>query len=231
MLPENETVTFEDRVFVNPETSMNEQLSFVDNLRAVQQANNQEINADLENLGTYPASQSNLGGLLGGSGYFTSRYQTPQTVALVSDLSATARAAALNQALQNEQAKWRQRYSRARSANYRRNAAGGGSGGGGGSDDQKKNSSSWSGEYEDIYTDGTGYVPKLNSMGRGTTVVYNGSKWVDSKGGGGYGFDIYDENGNLIGRDNVVLPAPKQTPSVPVFPAWDEIGRITGSTR
>lgn len=130
MLPENETVTFEDQIYLNPQTALDESNTFIDNLRAVQQANNQAINTDLENLGTYPAAQSNLGGLLGGSGYFTSRYQVPQTVALTNDLRVAAQASALNQALQNEQAKWKQRYNKAYK-NYQRRArsSGGGSGG------------------------------------------------------------------------------------------------------
>lgn len=127
MLPENETVTFEDRLYVNPETSLNEQLGFIDQLRNVQAQNNQQIKDQTYNLGT--AVPSNLGGLIGGEGYFTSRYQVPQTVALTNDLRAAAQASALNQALQNEQAKWKQRYNKAyRSA--RRRAGSGGSGSG-----------------------------------------------------------------------------------------------------
>lgn len=131
MLPENETITFEDQIYLNPQTALDESNTFIDNLRAVQQANNQAINTDLENLGTYPAAQSNLGGLLGGSGYFTSRYQVPQTVALTNDLRAAAQASALNQALQNEQAKWKQRYNKAY-RNYQRRARNRYGGGGGG---------------------------------------------------------------------------------------------------
>ena len=43
-------------------------------------------------------------------GYFTSRLQTPQTNSTVANLRATAQAAALNQALQNEQEIWKKRY-------------------------------------------------------------------------------------------------------------------------
>lgn len=128
MLPENEYVEFEDRKYINPQVSLDEQLGFIDNLRATQQANNAEIRQDTYNLGT--AVPSNLGGLVSGEGYFTSRYQTPQTNALVADLRATAQAQALSDVLKNEQEKMKQRYQKARQAYNRRNRNSGGGGGG-----------------------------------------------------------------------------------------------------
>ncbi len=121
ILPDNEYTEFEDRAYVNPQVSLDEQTAFINNLRQTQQANNQQIKADTYNLGT--AVPSNLGGLVGGEGYWTSRYQTPQTNSMVNDLRAAAQAAALNQILQNEQAKWKNRYNKAYNANKRRNAA------------------------------------------------------------------------------------------------------------
>lgn len=124
ILPDNEYTEFEGRTYINPQVGIDESNAFIENLRSTQQANNQQIKTDTYNLGT--AVPSNLGGLTGGEGYFTARYQTPQTVSLVNDLRATAQADALNKVLQNEQAKWKKRYNDARNANARRNANKGG---------------------------------------------------------------------------------------------------------
>lgn len=121
MLPENETIQFEDRTYVNPEASLQEQNAFIDNLRNVQNQNNAEIATDTYNLGT--AIPSNLGGLGGGESYFTSRYQVPQGVALANNLRATAQAQALNDILSNEQAMMKQRYTNAQRAARQRAAA------------------------------------------------------------------------------------------------------------
>lgn len=120
ILKDNEYTEFEGRDYINPQVSLDESNAFIDNLRSTQQANTQQIKTDTYNLGT--AVPSNLGGLTGGEGYFTARYQTPQTNTLVNDLRATAQASALNQILQNEQAKWRNRYNKARNANTIRNS-------------------------------------------------------------------------------------------------------------
>lgn len=107
-LNENEYVEVENRLYSNPQTSLNESLNFIDNLRASQGQQNQEIVQQTQNLGTN--INSNLGGLVGGEGYFTSRYQTPQSISAIANLRATAQAAALNEALANEQAMWKKRY-------------------------------------------------------------------------------------------------------------------------
>ena len=120
LLPENETYEFEGRDYLNPNVSLNEQTSFIDQFRATQAQNNQEINTDTYNLGT--AVPSNLGGLTGGEGYWTSRYQVPQTESLAEMLRATAQAKALEDALANEQAKWKKRYNDAYHANAKRNS-------------------------------------------------------------------------------------------------------------
>ena len=127
MLPENERIEFEDRTYVNPEASLQEQNAFIDNLRNIQNQNNAEIATDTYNLGT--AIPSNLGGLGGGESYFTSRYQVPQGVALANNLRATAQAQALNDILSNEQAMMKQRYNNAYKAARRRAANSGGGGG------------------------------------------------------------------------------------------------------
>ena len=117
ILNSDEYTETEGRRYLNPQIALNESNQFIDNLRTTQQANNQQIQTDTYNLGT--DISSNLGGLTspvtdgnGGAGlsYFTSRYQTPQTAFAVADLRSTAQAAALSQALQNEQEMWKKRY-------------------------------------------------------------------------------------------------------------------------
>lgn len=137
ILNDNEFVEIEGRAYANPQTALDESNAFIENLRNTQQANNQQIQTDTYNLGT--AVPSNLGGLTspvgeGGAGdaglsYFTSRYQTPQTNAVVENLRSVAQAQALNQALQNEQEKWKKRYNDAYRNYQKRASSGGGSGG------------------------------------------------------------------------------------------------------
>lgn len=117
ILDENEFTEVDGRSYLNPQVALDESNAFIDNLRSTQQNDNQKIQMDTYNLGT--DISSNLGGLTspvgngtGGAGlsYFTSRYQVPQTAAAVANLRSTAQAAALNQALQNEQEIWKKRY-------------------------------------------------------------------------------------------------------------------------
>ena len=93
ILPETEVTEVEGRTYINPQAALGESDTFIDNLRQTQQANTQQIAQDTYNLGT--AVPSNLGGLMGGEGYWTSRYQTPQTNATVANLRAAAQAKAL----------------------------------------------------------------------------------------------------------------------------------------
>ena len=109
-----------DRRYVNPQVSLNEQNAFIDNLRNTQGQDTAQIRQDTYNLGT--AVPSNLGGLAGGSNYFKSRYQTPQTNSMVSDLRAAAQAQALSTLLSNEIGKAKKRYNDAyRAAKKRAN--------------------------------------------------------------------------------------------------------------
>lgn len=118
LLPENEYTEFESRRYLNPNLQVIQTNDFIDKLRAAQQTNNQQINAATQSLGT--DVPSNLGGLAGGSSYFTSRFQTPQTSAATANLRAAAQAAALNQALKNEKAVWDKRYQDAYKAYQKR---------------------------------------------------------------------------------------------------------------
>lgn len=151
ILPENEIIEVEGKQYINPQVGLDESTSFIENLRATQGQQNQEIAQQTQRLGT--DISTNLGGLTGAEGYFTSRYQTPQTNAVVANLRATAQAAALNEVLANEQAIWKQRYQNAY-RNYQRKQYnkdyGGGSGGGG---DGDKNKSTWDGDTEDEVID------------------------------------------------------------------------------
>lgn len=117
-----------DRRYVNPQVSLNEQNAFIDNLRNTQGQDTAQIRQDTYNLGT--AVPSNLGGLAGGSNYFKSRYQTPQTNSMVADLRAAAQSQALNTLLSNEIGKAQKRYNDAYRAAKKRKANSDGGGGG-----------------------------------------------------------------------------------------------------
>lgn len=120
ILNDYEYTEVDGRAYLNPQVALDRQNAFVQNLRDSQAQQNRQIQTDAYNLGT--EVPSNIGGLTspvangnGGAGlsYFTSRYQVPQTNAAVANLRATAQAAALNQALENEQAIWKNRYQQA----------------------------------------------------------------------------------------------------------------------
>lgn len=108
MLPKNEYSEIESRYYLNPQVGLDESNKFIENLRSTQQQNTAQIAKDTTALGTDVSS--NLGGLGGGTDYWTARLSTPQTTSAVADLRATAQATALNQALENEQAIWKKRY-------------------------------------------------------------------------------------------------------------------------
>lgn len=108
ILPNTDFTEFENRVYLNPQVGLDESNTFIDNLRSTQGQQNQQIFTDTQRLGTNVPTV--IGGLTGANSYFTSRYQTPQTNAVVANLRATAQAAALNQALANEQEMWKKRY-------------------------------------------------------------------------------------------------------------------------
>ena len=117
--------TENDRRYINPQVSLDEQNAFIDNLRNMQKTNTAQITQDTRNLGTQVPS--NLGGLTGGTSYFTSRYQTPQMNSMVSDLRSTAQANALTTLMSNEVAKAQKRYNDAYRAAKKRAAKSGGS--------------------------------------------------------------------------------------------------------
>lgn len=118
IIPTNEYTEFENRQYANPQVSLDRSNQFIDNLRATQQMNNQEIAQQTHNLGT--DVPTNLGGLTGADSYFTSRYQTPQTASAINDLRKAAQASALTNVLENEQAMWKKRYQEAYNAYQKR---------------------------------------------------------------------------------------------------------------
>lgn len=117
---EDEIYSFEDRTYLNPTTSRDEQLSFIDTLRETQAKNTAQIRTDTYNLGS--PLPSNLGGLSGAEDTFIARYQTPQTEQTVADLRTAAQQSALNQALTNLQTAYKKRYNDAM-LNYQQRAA------------------------------------------------------------------------------------------------------------
>ena len=149
ILDNSEFTEVEGRYYANPQVALDESNQFIDNLRATQQGNNQQIAEQTYNLGT--AVPTNLGGLTSPTGdaglsYFTSRYTVPQTSSAVANLRATAQAQALNEVLANEQAMWKKRYQDAY-RNYQRRASRGGGGGSSGGNNND-NTSTWGGEVD-----------------------------------------------------------------------------------
>lgn len=122
--------TENDRRYINPQVSLAEQNAFINNLRNNQQDWTAQNATVTRNLGS--ALPSNLGGLTGGSSYFASRYQTPQTNSMISDLRAAAQSQALSTVMNNEIAKAQKRYRDAYRAAKKRENANGGNGGNGG---------------------------------------------------------------------------------------------------
>ena len=109
-----ETFEFEGTQYVNPTASRDQQLGFIDNLRAIQSQNNEQIKQDTYNLGTQ--TTSNLGGLTGAEGKWQAQYQTPQINYTVDNLKSVAQQSALNTALSNLQNAWQNRYNQAQRA-------------------------------------------------------------------------------------------------------------------
>lgn len=105
-----EDYAYEDdgRWYIRPEVALNEQNAFINNYRNIEAQNNAQIAQQTRALGTQVPSQ--LGGLVGGGGYFRSRYQTPQTNQVVADLRSQMQGQALQTVLQNELEKAKKKY-------------------------------------------------------------------------------------------------------------------------
>ena len=127
---DNDTLEFENKYYVSPTVSRDEQMEFINNYRNVLQDNIQRINTETHNLGT--DVPSNLGGLTGADATFENRYVTPQANAAVAELKAKAQDTALTQALKNLEAQMNQKYKdayrNARIKEYNNNNNNGGGG-------------------------------------------------------------------------------------------------------
>lgn len=208
IIPTNEYTEFEGRYYANPQVSLDRSNQFIDNLRATQGTQNQEIAQQTYNLGT--EVPSNLGGLTGANSYFTSRYQTPQTNSAVANLRSVAQATALNQALENEQEMWKKRYNDAYRAYQKRSWDKSNSGGGGDGDGNDDPEFEGTGEGLDVSanelvlpesnTTDTGVVSSVNAMaditGQGkipTTTTLSGV--LIDKNGNRTAFRVYPGQG------------------------------------
>ena len=156
----NESYDFEDRKYINPTLSRDEQLSFVDNYRNSQEKNLNQIVRDTHNLGTDVPSIE--GGLNGSTDLWKTQYVTPRVNSMISSLRSSAQAQALNDVLSNVQAQWKKRYNDAyRAAALRENQNGGGSGSGDGG--TTKSNKDIKGDVEFIAKDTDGGDNSLDS--------------------------------------------------------------------
>lgn len=118
----SEYYTYENRAYLNPTLSRDEQLKFVDTLRDTIGSNTANINYQTRMLGTDVTP--NYGGLTGSNSYFKQRYQTIPVETQVNTLKATAQAKALNDLLSNYQNQAANKYNQAyRNAKARAAAA------------------------------------------------------------------------------------------------------------
>ena len=116
----NESYDFEERKYINPTVSRDEQLGFIDRLRDVEARGMNQIARDTHALGT--DVPSNLGGLTGSAGLWNRMYVAPRVNTMVSGLRATAQAQALSDILANYQNQMKQRYAKAYREYAKKNA-------------------------------------------------------------------------------------------------------------
>lgn len=114
----DEVSTFEEREYISPTLSRDEQLSFIENLRQVQAQNQQQVNDETHALGTDVTS--NLGGLTGAQGLWADQYVNPQVQSMTANLTKVAQADAAKAAMQNLSNMWSNRYNQAKRAYNRR---------------------------------------------------------------------------------------------------------------
>lgn len=99
----------EGKRYLDPNVYVQEGDQFIDNLRNVQNQHNAEIQRTSDMLGTYPATQSQMGGL-GGDSYFVRSYQTTPSLSLAAQIRATNQAKAFEQAAKNDLEYWSNKY-------------------------------------------------------------------------------------------------------------------------
>ena len=199
ILPTEEYTEVEGRAYLNPQVALDESNTFIDNLRATQGQQNQEIFSDTQMLGT--DVPSNLGGLTGAGSYFTSRYQTPQTNSVVANLRAVAQANALNQVLSNEQEIWKKRYNDAYRA-YQKRASSGGYGGTTG--DSGSSDEGESPDYASTDRIIGSYEPQFSPAGSGTYMFTPSTLNTNSSLGTGGSLNVNTNNLTPAGEVNIV---------------------------
>lgn len=184
----SEYYDFEDRRYVNPTLSRDEQLGFVNTLRDTVGRNTAQINAQTQALGSnLPSTQ---GGLTGSNSYFAQRYQTTPVEVQVNNLRATAQAKALNDLMTNYQNQAQNRYSQAYRSYQKR---------------QNTSTTDPTSQTDTPYTKD----PFENGNGNNTTGTANGSLSVLDDGSGGTsvvdseGYGVkYDGSGHVISTSN-----------------------------
>lgn len=151
-----EDYAYEDdgRWYIRPEVALNEQNAFINNYRNIEAQNNAQIARQTRALGTQVPSQ--LGGLIGGGGYFRSRYQTPQTNQAIAELRSQMQGQALKTALQNELDKAKKQYKDAQNNALKSNNTNPWSTDDRGTDDSKKHPTDFVGTEEDTIEDPVG---------------------------------------------------------------------------
>lgn len=187
--------------YLKPELATQENDAFIQNLRGVQAQQNLENRQTLDNLGSYPSSQSNLGGLGGGEATFINNYQTTPTNNIVATLRAAAEAQALTQAMQNEVNYLQNKYKRT----YQAKAKAAKANGGNNSDD---NTTTWDGEVgEEVVSPENFYgVPGAVVSETDTHYIYTDPKTGEqTKVSKDYMNTIYDKDGNITDDGAVIL--------------------------
>lgn len=113
----DEVIEFEDRSYVNPQTSIDEQNQFIEKFRALQDQNQAQINQQTQALGSQVPS--NQGGLVGAENLWNVQYQRPQVNAAIENLRANNQLQALNTVMSNQQNAMANRLNQAKRAYYR----------------------------------------------------------------------------------------------------------------
>lgn len=112
---------------MNPVTSRDEQLAFIDNLRNTAASDIAKIRNDTYNLGTH--IPSNLGGLTGSTGLWRRNFVSPKVESMAQGLRAVAQSSLLEGAMNNYLKQKQQQYQNAYRAAAKRARGGGGGGG------------------------------------------------------------------------------------------------------
>lgn len=183
---DNDFYEFENRAYVQPTVSRDEQLAFADTLREIQAQNNAQIATQTENLGT--DVPSNLGGLGGSANYFEQRYQATPLESQVNTLRATAQAKALSDLMTNYQNQMKNRYNQA----YRNARAKAASSGSGGNSDGLPANVSVASPEDSVYSGAGAMTLSVDEGENATGISDPEGKYVKA----------YDPSGNIVATDD-----------------------------